>query len=517
MMELAGLAIGTISLAGLFSTCIQCFDMIQLGQAQDRDFEILHTKLDNQKVRFMIWGQALGLDGSSSTSTAFDRAEIRHSLVRSMKCIIGIFDESQQLMTRYGIRQQSTDHSIAARTGNNASALKETFRRFQARLGSSKPRSAVRWVIIDRKKFLALVQDLRELIDDLESLTRSADFIARQRVIVSYEIESISDVASLELVEAAATGSQDLLSSAASSRRERLSLRQPTLATASSEGEATLDSFYTAPTSIAQVSSMPDQPKDLGLHHLSLAPQNQRLINSLPKTARAQPTGDPLKDTGRSTSQQNDKFTARARSDRLSRTAVLSRTPLKASRHTLRRLLKELSDLNKYDPALVNFTCAPINYDVCNLLATIHGFPDSPYAGGIFYLRITIPPDSDYPFRPPRMWFITRIFHPNIDARGRICWDLFEGQWSPALTIANLLSGITSLMSSPNAEDPLVPEIAQQYITDRALYDENARKYTQRYATGEHPPPNQLTDEPPPLLQNQLIDEPSPIFRWLDL
>jgi len=60
---------------------------------------------------------------------------------------------------------------------------------------------------------------------------------------------------------------------------------------------------------------------------------------------------------------------------------------------------------------------------------------DSPYTGGIFYLKITFP--SDYPFKPPKVTFTTKIYHPNISSSGSICLDILQGQWSPALSISS--------------------------------------------------------------------------------
>ncbi|KAG8893149.1 Ubiquitin-conjugating enzyme E2 4 [Tulasnella sp. 408] len=66
--------------------------------------------------------------------------------------------------------------------------------------------------------------------------------------------------------------------------------------------------------------------------------------------------------------------------------------------------------------------------------ATIMGPGDSPYAGGVFFLTITFP--TDYPFKPPKVSFTTKIYHPNINANGSICLDILRDQWSPALTIS---------------------------------------------------------------------------------
>ena len=82
----------------------------------------------------------------------------------------------------------------------------------------------------------------------------------------------------------------------------------------------------------------------------------------------------------------------------------------------------------------------------------------SPYEGGIFFLDIHLP--TDYPFKPPSCKFTTRVYHPNINANGGICISIFKTEWSPALTIEKVLISISSLLTDPNPEDPLVPEIA---------------------------------------------------------
>jgi ubiquitin-protein ligase len=59
---------------------------------------------------------------------------------------------------------------------------------------------------------------------------------------------------------------------------------------------------------------------------------------------------------------------------------------------------------------------------------------DSPFQGGVFFLAIHFP--TDYPFKPPKVNFTTRIYHPNINSNGSICLDILRDQWSPALTIS---------------------------------------------------------------------------------
>ena len=109
------------------------------------------------------------------------------------------------------------------------------------------------------------------------------------------------------------------------------------------------------------------------------------------------------------------------------------------------------------------------------------GPEDSPYQGGVFFLNIHFPPD--YPFKPPKVSFTTKIYHPNINSNGSICLDILKDQWSPALTISKVLLSISSLLTDPNPDDPLVPEIATIYKNDLNRYNITARDWTSRYAT----------------------------------
>jgi ubiquitin-conjugating enzyme E2 D/E len=100
-----------------------------------------------------------------------------------------------------------------------------------------------------------------------------------------------------------------------------------------------------------------------------------------------------------------------------------------------------------------------VGNDLFHWNAVLMGPQDSPYDGGVFRLNIHFP--TDYPFKPPKCTFQTKIYHPNINANGVICLDILKNQWSPALTISKVLLSISSLMDDPNPDDPLAPDVAQ--------------------------------------------------------
>jgi len=109
------------------------------------------------------------------------------------------------------------------------------------------------------------------------------------------------------------------------------------------------------------------------------------------------------------------------------------------------------------------------------------GPADSAYEGGVFLLKIEFP--KDYPFKPPKIKFETKIYHCNVNDKGGICLDILKDNWSPALTISKVLLSICSLLNDPNPDDPLVPEIADLYKKNRAAHDNTARDWTQKFAS----------------------------------
>lgn len=149
-----------------------------------------------------------------------------------------------------------------------------------------------------------------------------------------------------------------------------------------------------------------------------------------------------------------------------------------------KRILKELSMLGENPP--MNCTASPIGDDLFKWQAVIMGPSDSPYANGVFFLNIEFP--KDYPFKPPKIVFKTRIYHPNINPNsGAICLDILKdgGGWVPSLTIEKVLLSICSLFTDANPDDPLVPDVARQYKSNKEEFNQTAQEWTRRYAGGE--------------------------------
>jgi ubiquitin-conjugating enzyme E2 D len=143
------------------------------------------------------------------------------------------------------------------------------------------------------------------------------------------------------------------------------------------------------------------------------------------------------------------------------------------------RIKKELKIIQ--DEANENVSAGPNGDNLFEWSAMIIGPTKTPYEGGMFRLKIYFP--ADYPFKSPKVIFTTKIYHPNINSGGIICLDILKTQWSPALTISKVLLSICSLLNDPNPNDPLEPQIAQQYVEDKAKYEDIARQWTLQYAS----------------------------------
>ena len=138
----------------------------------------------------------------------------------------------------------------------------------------------------------------------------------------------------------------------------------------------------------------------------------------------------------------------------------------------------------------------PLDSRGSRILICFAGPPSTPYANGVFAVQLALL--YDWPIEPPTAQFLTRIYHPNVAPDGKICMDVLERSdkrsWSPAYSDFNPIAmAIVSILHDPGLDDPLVPEIARTYVESRALYNENASKYTKMYATIEaaiaHIPP----------------------------
>ncbi|KII85544.1 hypothetical protein PLICRDRAFT_701046 [Plicaturopsis crispa FD-325 SS-3] len=145
---------------------------------------------------------------------------------------------------------------------------------------------------------------------------------------------------------------------------------------------------------------------------------------------------------------------------------------------TLKRIHREIADVKKED--LGPITLGPTEDSLFVWKGSIPGPKGSCYEGGVFKVNINLAPD--YPFSAPKVTFGTRIYHMNISDSGNICIDILKHNWSPALSLFKVMLSLSSLLTDPNPQDPLVPSIATEYVRKREQHDKTARHWTELYA-----------------------------------
>ena len=150
-----------------------------------------------------------------------------------------------------------------------------------------------------------------------------------------------------------------------------------------------------------------------------------------------------------------------------------------------RRLQKELQDIRT--SGMKSFR--DIQVDELNML-TWQGLivPDSPpYNRGAFRIEINFPPE--YPFKPPKITFRTKIYHPNIDEKGQVCLPIISAEhWKPATKTDQVIQALVALVNDPEPEHPLRGDIAEEYTKDKRKFFKNAEEFTKKFS--ERRPPD---------------------------
>lgn len=148
------------------------------------------------------------------------------------------------------------------------------------------------------------------------------------------------------------------------------------------------------------------------------------------------------------------------------------------SPQTIRQVCKELSDLTSDPPEGIKVF--PNEEDITEIQASIEGPAGTPYAGGHFRMKLVL--GKNFPSEPPKGYFLTKIFHPNVAKNGEICVNTLKKDWKAELGIKHVLLTVKCLLIVPNPESALNEEAGKMLLEQYDDYSMRARLFTDIHA-----------------------------------
>lgn len=486
-------------------SCIQCFELIQSGRTFERDLLIISTKFSNQQLRFAKWGEACGFSSNAGFDERLLEPRLRGNIEQTLYCVEEVLKNGVAIIRSY--KELATETVVSVQSSRSRWSWTVIKARLRRSSKDSHLKNAAKWAISDKKKLDEIVKHLYDLVGDLERLTRDFGVVQRQRILVQYEIESISDTSLLEVIEESRMSSNDIVSDAASVHLSSLKsfARRTGNGTSMSGTEPTNQSYHTAPEPIDQpnMSAVRVPADEFAMFHEANQedisdlwkrdvnpPQNRRIMHDL--SARTRPYSAPSPVRNLYSSKTGTLIRAMRTLEEFDETIDLLSAKhsryldIKPHLYPAKRINRELADYQRENDHIGTlerwqwYKLHPIAGNTRLILCSFEGPPSSPYEGGVFHLVLGIL--DDYPWIPPLCRAITRIYHPNVSPTGEVCISLFQDDWGTFFTLRTLMISIASILDDPETEDPLVPEIAVLYRQNRTEYEENAKSYTKKYA-----------------------------------
>ena len=151
------------------------------------------------------------------------------------------------------------------------------------------------------------------------------------------------------------------------------------------------------------------------------------------------------------------------------------------SAHLPRRIIKETQRRSTELKSSPGISAVASEDNLRYIKVVMQGPPQTCYEGGTFKLEMFLP--EDYPTAPPKVRFLTKVYHPNINKLGRIYLNILGHEWAPFLQITTALLSIHHILGYPMVEDGCNEIVTLAWKEDEASAMRTAREWTHKYAS----------------------------------
>ena len=199
-MEPIGLGLGIVSLAALFSSCLECFDYVQLGRSFGEDYGKCLLRLDVARLRFSRWGASVGLGPQVTQHEDLVVQEREHLLAqRLLEEIKHCFETAEKFSGQYKERALVRDADVSALAvadtetdlGPEYRYLHTTMRELASkRQGHTSFARKTKWALYEKRKFDAMIDDVSCFVKELVELFPSQE--QQQKELCRYEVQSVN-------------------------------------------------------------------------------------------------------------------------------------------------------------------------------------------------------------------------------------------------------------------------------------------------------------------------------------
>ena len=230
MAEVLGAVASGVTLAALFKTCIEAFDLIQASRHQEDDFKKLKLRLSIEKCRLYIWGELMGLTDTTEVvhERPIDTVPFPDVIREILEAVFKSFHDSHKIKEKYGCRQATSNDVLDLEQNGPVRNLAAPFSNFSTppshHSRSSRIVQNLNWVIQDRRKFGTLVADVKYLIDGLQNITSPTVAVTQQKKRMRRTILDVHDAETLSLIAEVCSEDHPDVADAASAKADTMSL-----------------------------------------------------------------------------------------------------------------------------------------------------------------------------------------------------------------------------------------------------------------------------------------------------